>query len=203
MGGAAPAATGPDWNRLYEIAAGQEGHFTTAQAAEAGYCPQLLLKYLRNGRITRVRRGIYRLVHFPAGEHEDLVAVWLWTNRTGVFSHETALALHGLSDVMSAKVHLTLPESWSRRRLRVPKGVVLHFADVARADGAWAGSIPVTGPARTLQDCAVAAVPPETMRKAIRDAVARGLVTRSELAAVRHATGRASRPRKTGINLQV
>lgn len=47
---------GPRWSRLYETAAAQEGHFTTAQAAEAGYYPQLLTKYLENGRIVRVRR---------------------------------------------------------------------------------------------------------------------------------------------------
>lgn len=187
MGGTAPATTGPDWNRLYETAAGQEGHFTTVQAGEAGYCPQLLIKYLRNGRIIRVRRGIYRLVHFPAGEHEDLVAVWLWTDRTGVFSHETALALHDLSDVMPGKVHVTLPEAWRKRRLRVPKGLLLHFADVAKADRAWVGSVPVTAPTRTLRDCAIDGVSPETMRKAIRDAVSRGLVARSELAALRRA----------------
>ena len=29
----------------------------------------------------RVRRGIYRLVHFPAGEHEELVMVWLWSKQ--------------------------------------------------------------------------------------------------------------------------
>jgi CheY-like chemotaxis protein len=34
-----------------------------------------------------------RLVHFPAGEHEDLNAVWLWTERVGLFSHETAFAV--------------------------------------------------------------------------------------------------------------
>jgi hypothetical protein len=51
----------PGWNRLYECAAAQEGHFTTAQAAEAGYSPQLLAKYLGNQRAMRIRRGIYRL----------------------------------------------------------------------------------------------------------------------------------------------
>jgi predicted transcriptional regulator of viral defense system len=181
----APATTRPDWNRLYEIAAAQEGHFTTAQAAEAGYYPQLLVKYLRNQRVLRIRRGVYRLVHFPAGEHEDLVAVWLWTERTGVFSHETALALHGLSDVMPAKVHVTLPEAWRTRRLRVPKGVVLHFADIPKKDRTWAGSVPVTAPARTLHDSTLAGVSPETLRKAIRDALARGLVGRADAAAIR------------------
>lgn len=66
---------GPDWNRLFEVAAAQEGLFTIRQAAEAGYSPQLLIHHVHAGNISRVRRGIYRLVHFPAGEHEDLVAI--------------------------------------------------------------------------------------------------------------------------------
>src|SRR5699024_9909781 len=88
----------PEWDRLYEIASAQEGLFTTQQAAEAGYSPQLLVHHIRGGRMLRVRRGIYRLVHFPAGEHEELVTVWLWSEQAGVLSHETALGLHGLSD---------------------------------------------------------------------------------------------------------
>ena len=72
---------GPRWDALYETAAAQEGHFTTAQAADAGYSSQLLRKYLANGRIARTRRGVYRLVHFPPGDHEDLVTIWLWSGR--------------------------------------------------------------------------------------------------------------------------
>jgi hypothetical protein len=33
---------------------------------------------------------VYRIVHFPAGEHEDLTTIWLWSDGAGVFSHETA-----------------------------------------------------------------------------------------------------------------
>src|SRR5580692_4974596 len=120
----------PDRDRLYEIAAAQDGLFTTQQAAEAGYSPQLLVHHLSSGTATRVQRGIYRLVHFPAGEHEELVAAWLWSERVGVFSHETALALHGLSDALPSQVHVTLPIAWRKRRLRVPDGVLLEFAPV-------------------------------------------------------------------------
>lgn len=67
------SAIKPDWNRLFETATGQEGQFTTKQAAESGYSAQLLVHYVQVGRAVRVRRGICRLVHFPAGEHEDLV----------------------------------------------------------------------------------------------------------------------------------
>src|SRR5688572_30913165 len=111
----APLAIRPDWNRLYETASSQGGLFTTQQAVTAGHSSQLLLHHLRAGRIVRVRRGIYRLVHFPPSEHEGLVEIWLWSEQAGVFSHETALGLHDLSDALPAKLHLTLPRAWRSR----------------------------------------------------------------------------------------
>ena len=93
----------------FEIAAAQEGLFTTKQAAEARYSPQLLTHYVHAGRAIRVGRSIYRLVHFPTGEHEELVAAWLWSELAGVVSHQSALTLHGLSDALPSHIHLTLP----------------------------------------------------------------------------------------------
>jgi predicted transcriptional regulator of viral defense system len=177
----------PSWDRLFETAGAQEGYFTTGQAAEAGYSPQLLLKHIRAGRIARMRRGIYRLVHFPAGEHEDLVAAWLWSERAGVVSHQTALALHGLSDVLPTHAHLTFPSAWRSRRFRVPAGVVLHHADVPPADRAWFGPVPATSARRSLNDCARHGVSPDLLRQAAQQALRRGLVTRGEIDDVEHA----------------
>lgn len=173
----------PSWNVLFEVAAGQDGHFTTAQAAGAGYSPQLLAKHLRAGRIQRVRRGVYRLIHYPASEHEDLVVLWLWSHSEGLFSHETALALHELSDVLPTMVHMTLPRSWARRRLRIPRGLMIHHADVPPEERAWLGSIPVTAPPRTLRDCAAEGVSPDLIRQALDEGLDRGIFTRSEAGA--------------------
>ncbi len=171
----------PQWTRLYESAAAQDGLFTTQQAAEAGYSPQLLVHHIRGGRMLRVRRGIYRLVHFPAGEHEELVTVWLWSEQAGVFSHETALGLHGLSDILPSRVHLTLPDAWKRRRFRVPEGVVLYHADVAPADRSWVGPVPITSVSRTLNEVSQTGLSPELLRQAARQALRRGLTTREQL----------------------
>ena len=179
--------TGPDWDRLYETALAQEGHFTTQQALDAGYSSQLLVKYLNSGKIIRVRRTVYRLKHFPPGQQEDLVALWLWSDRAGVFSHETALMLHELSDVLPARAHLTVPAKWRRRRLQVPDGVVLHYADVPKRDRAWVGAVPVTSPARTLADCAADYVSPDFLSSAISQALARGMVSRPHATAVERA----------------
>jgi predicted transcriptional regulator of viral defense system len=174
----------PDWNALFEIAAGQEGLFTTQQGALAGYSPQLLLHHVHSGRALRVRRGIYRLVHFPAGEHEDLVAAWLWSERVGILSHQTALALHGLSDALPAHIHLTLPSAWRQRRFRIPEDIVLHHADVSSEERTWFGAVPTTHARRTLADCAHAALSPELLRQAAQQALRRGLVVPTELGAV-------------------
>jgi predicted transcriptional regulator of viral defense system len=179
-----PPRSRPDWNRLFETAAAQGGYFTTRQAADAGYSSQLLLKHLRAGRVDRAWRGIYRIVHFPAGEHEELVTAWLWSECAGVISHQTALALQGLSDALPAHVHLTLPSSWRKRRFRVPGGVVLHHADVCMEDRTWFGAVPVTSPRRSLDDCARGGLSPELLRQAAQQALRRGLVAQAELANV-------------------
>ena len=184
---------GPAWDGLYDQAASQEGLFSTSQAAGVGYSPQLLQKHLHAGRIQRVRRGIYRLVHFPPGEHEDLAAVWLWSERAGVFSHETALSLHGLSDAMPGRVHLMVPPGWKQRRLRVPAGVELEFGSVRDEDRSWVGPVPVTTVKRTLADCVAAHVAPDLVDQALAQAVDRGLLRKADVAALKRLQRAASR----------
>ncbi len=174
-------ATGPSWDQLYEHAVAQAGYFTTAQAAEAGYSSPLLHKYLANGKVMRIRRGVYRLAHFPAGDDEDLVVLWLWSDREGVFSHETALVRHELSDLLPHDAEMTVPPSWRRRRLRVPMGLHLHFAPVPAGERTWYGAVPITTAARTIRDCRAAGVSPEFVDQAIRQGVGRGLFTEGEV----------------------
>jgi predicted transcriptional regulator of viral defense system len=182
----------PDWDALFGVAQAQSGYFTTVQAAAAGYSPPLLHKYLSSGKVMRVRRGIYRLVHFPASDHEDLVVLWLWAEQAGVFSHETALALHDLSDVLPSKVHMTLPANWRQRRLRVPAGLVLHYADVSDAERTGFSAVPVTTARRTLRDCIEANVSPELVRQAVLQARRRGLIAAQDGAALNAALDQAA-----------
>ena len=128
-----------------------------------------------------MRRGICRLVHFPSGEHDELVIAWLWSEQAGVVSHQTALSVHGLSDVLPAHVDLTLPDAWRTRRFRVPAGIVLHHAEVPPGDRAWFGAVPTTKAARSLNACARAGLTPDLLRQAARQALRRGLATRDEL----------------------
>ena len=169
----------PSWDRLYELASAQDGYFTLRQAGEAGYSPQLLADYLKDGKVTRPLRGVYRLVHFPAGENEDLAMLWLWSDQEGVFSHQTALSLRGLSDVLPAHVDMTLPLAWKRRK--APPGLVRHYGHVPAGEQTWHGAVRVTSVPRTLRDCVAAALSPELLRQAVLQALDRGLVVRSEI----------------------
>lgn len=177
----------PSWDRLYEEANAQQGYFTLRQAATAGYSPQLIIKHIRSGRIARIRRGVYRLLHYPTTENNELMVLWLWSERAGVFSHETALSLYQLSDVLPARVHLTLPTSWQPKRLRVPDAAMLHYADLDASQSDWFGAVPITNVQRTLNDCANVLLSPDLLLQAAHQALQRGMVDARELRAVDHA----------------
>ena len=182
--------TAPDWPALLRLAVAQAGYLTTADAAALGFSPELLIHHVGAGRLSRARRGVYRVEHLPPTTDEDLVVLWLWSRRRGVFSHRSALALHQLSDVLPAQVDLTLPAADARRRLRVPAGVRLHHGDVVASERVWVGHVPVTSVLRTLQDCAALPLAPDLLAQAIAEAGARGLASAGELRAVVRDGGR-------------
>lgn len=184
------SGSAPDWDRLFEVASEQAGYVTNRQAVAAGYSLPLLQFYVQKGRLERAQRGILRLVHYPPGDNEDLVPLWLWSEQKGTFSHETALMLHDLSDALPGKRHMTVPSAWSKRRFRLPKGLVLHFADLPEAAITWLGPVPLTTPLRTVVDCASANVADDLVRQAVQQGVRRGLFERAEVNAALRQTRR-------------
>ena len=166
---------------LYKIAAEQGGYFTAAQAREAGYAYSQQHYHRTRGNWQRIDRGIFRLRDFPSGEREDLIRWSLWSRDQkgvpqAVVSHETALTVHELSDVMPERVHLTVPKGF---RKRVPPGCVLHFASLTAEDIEPRPGYSVTTPLRTLLDVASSALSQEHLDFAVKEALERGLVRRS------------------------
>src|SRR3954449_2260717 len=99
----------PDAIALNQVSYGQDGYFTTHQARQAGFSPQLLAHHVRSGRYEHIRRGLYRLCGYPGSPQEDVRAKWLSVGTEGaVVSHESALDLHELSDVIPNSVHLMI-----------------------------------------------------------------------------------------------
>ena len=182
-------------NRLYGIAEGQQGFFTTKQAKAAGFAENTHPYHVQAGNWIREHRGIYRLASFPRGERPDLMLWSLWSrNRQelaqGVYSHQTALSLHDLSDVMPAKLHMIVPKGF-RRNSEIPRVLVLHLANIPQSEIGAANGVRVTKPMRTILDLLEGGeVPPATLRQVLREGLRRGLIRRSEIGeARRHLAG--------------
>jgi hypothetical protein len=168
------------WDRLYKAGASQAGYFTLSDARAAGYSPEILESLVRDGRVERCAGELFRLVQFPPFEHEDLVLIWLQTHRKAVFSHETALALHELSDILPSKRFIILPPDSEQDGLELGPGVVVHFAHVDESEVSWKGTVPFTSALRTLRDCIDVGVAPDLIEQARMEGIARGLFTDAE-----------------------
>ena len=176
--------------RLYEIAETQQGFFTTKQAKAAGFAENTHPYHIQVGNWIREHRGIYRLSSFPRGERPDLMLWSLWSrNRReaaqGVYSHQTALSLYDLSDVMPARLHMTVPKGF-RRNSEIPRVLVLHFTDLPQSDIGAVHGVHVAKPMRTILDLLGGGeVPLAILRDALREGLQRGLIRRSEIAEAR------------------
>ncbi|GAA2760774.1 type IV toxin-antitoxin system AbiEi family antitoxin domain-containing protein [Actinopolymorpha rutila] len=161
---------------LYELAEPQAGYFTARQAVEAGVSHRTLFGRAKRGDIEPVRHGIYRLRDFPSHPFEDVAATCLWAGHGSAASHETALAVHGLSDAMPATIHITVPRLFRGKQA----GVRIHCAALADDERQVRESVPVTTIARTLKDVA-ASSDPDLVRQAVAQSVVRGALSRREL----------------------
>jgi predicted transcriptional regulator of viral defense system len=104
----------------------------------------------------REHRGIYRLADFSTVERPDLMLWYLWSqNRRevpeGTYSHDTALSLHELSDLMPSKLHMTVPKTF-RRTSEIPEILILHRLHLDPNDVQEMHGVRLTRPLRTLVD---------------------------------------------------
>ncbi|HSU13877.1 type IV toxin-antitoxin system AbiEi family antitoxin domain-containing protein [Longimicrobium sp.] len=167
---------GSSYRSLQDLAADQHGYFTTAQARDWGVSTMALVMMARRNSAERVSHGVYRLVHYPSSPLGSYMEAALWPGRVrGVVSHESVLALHEVSDVSPAAVHITVPRRFRTHR-RVPGRLVLHRTDLDAADLDTFEGIPVTTLERAIRDCSAAHLGPELVRQAIDEARRKGLL---------------------------
>lgn len=171
---------------LFALAEGQQGFFTTAQARKAGYRDNTHPYHVRTGDWIREWRGIYRLARFPYQAESQWVLWSLWSRDLrgkvqGVYSHQTALTMHDMTDLMPAKIHLSVPETF-RRRAAEPKALVLHRASIPKSDREARQGYVVTRPLRTLLDLLdEGKLLEQDLLQAGKDAFQKGLITYQEL----------------------
>jgi predicted transcriptional regulator of viral defense system len=177
--------------RLHEVAQSQQGFFTTKQAIRSGFAEKTHAYHVKAGNWIREHRGIYRLADFPTPERPDLMLWYLWSqNRKevpeGGYSHDTALSLHELSDMMPSKLHMTVPKEF-RRNGKNPEILVLHHAVLDASDVQEMHGVRVTRPLRTIVDLLQSGhVDRNQLKQAVDEAIRRGLIGRKEIDRMPH-----------------
>ena len=172
---------------LYQVAEAQGGYFTTKQAASLGYASNKRAYHVQVGNWLREHRGIYRLALFPEPDRSDLILWWLWSrNRSdqpsGVYSHQTALSLHELTDVNPSRLDMTVPPSF-RRGVPVPRILRLHYGTVPTAEQEVLFQVPVTNALRSICDVwEESSLPKGTILQAFQQARAGGKITQRQVA---------------------
>ena len=172
--------------RLFELAEQQQGYFTTKQAKAVGFAENTHPYHVQAGNWIREHRGIYRLAMFPATDRPDLALWSLWSkNRKeeveGIYSHQTAISLHELSDLNPARLHMTVPLNF-RRNSEIPGVLVLHHGDLLESDIQSGPGYRYTRPFRTILDLIeVGTVERDFIRQAVRQAFERGLIHRQQV----------------------
>lgn len=86
---------------------------TTEQITAAKIPRYVLSEMLESGKLSRLERGIYLL----AGEWADEYKVYSLRYKKGVFSHDTALFLHGLTDITPGHFTMTFPAGYNTKSL--------------------------------------------------------------------------------------
>ena len=176
---------------LFAVAESQGGYFTAKQAEEAGFDRTNHAYHVRAGNWEREHRGIFRLAHFPANERPDLVRWSLWSrdrqdHPQGVYSHQTALSIHDLSDLMPAKLHMTVPLKF-RKTSKIPPVLILHYADLPGEAIEEREGFRVTRPMRAILDLGESQeLSPDLLAQAFSEARKRGLITETEVREYRH-----------------
>lgn len=172
-------------SRLYTLAEGNAGYLTARAAADAGIARSTLSHHARpGGRLVRVVRGLYRLRDFPSSPHEHVVAGWLRAppSADAVVSHESALELDDLSDVIADQVHVTVPRAQRRKPI---EGVVVHPTTIPVTERQRRNvlGMPVTTVDRTIIDILRSTGMTEQVVAAVEQALQRGLTTKRRLQA--------------------
>jgi predicted transcriptional regulator of viral defense system len=132
------------------------GTFTAAEARNAGIANKDLQRLTEAGLLERVSRGLY----ISASDIADDYLVAQYKCGRGVFSHETALFFHGLSDRTPLMLMMTIPSGYNTRLLHEKQRYrffyykpELHSIGITTIVSPHGSKLRVYDRERTLCDC--------------------------------------------------
>ncbi|MEA2295136.1 MAG: hypothetical protein QOE86_2775 [Solirubrobacteraceae bacterium] len=165
--------SGHQWHEVARIAAAQHGTWAVWQS---DVHKELVARWVRNGLLHRLHRGVYAVGHTAVSPLGRLMAAVLAGGPGAVASHRSAAALHGFRK-HAGLPEVTVPRTGARRR----KGIRLHASTTLTSHNSTrVHGIPVTTPARTLTDLADV-LSDNDLARAVSAAERAGLIDRHAL----------------------
>ncbi|VAX07792.1 Protein co-occurring with FIG00645039: hypothetical protein with HTH-domain [hydrothermal vent metagenome] len=123
----------------------------------AGIPRVTLTRLVREGRLTRIGRGLYMLPERSVSEHEGLIQVASRASK-GVFCLLTALRFHDLTTQSPFEIWLAIPNKFQPPKLDYPPVRIVRFSGKALTEGVETHTVDgveirVYGLAKTVADC--------------------------------------------------
>jgi predicted transcriptional regulator of viral defense system len=145
-----------DTERLLALAASRR-LVRGSDAREIGASPQLLIKLLHAGRLTRVARGLYSLPDAPVTEHQSLVEVCRRVPKA-IICLLSALRFHEVGTQAPYQIWIALPESTQAPTVNSPELRVAWLRGLSYTEGIenvidQGAPIRVYSLAKTITDC--------------------------------------------------
>ena len=113
-----------DEEKILHMAEEHQGMITSTQVTEAGIPRRCLSSMVHNGLLVRVERGVYTLPE----TWEDELFILQWRFSRGIFSHETALYLHAMTDRTPSRYTMTFPFGYNPVNV-IKRGVLAKVAN--------------------------------------------------------------------------
>jgi very-short-patch-repair endonuclease len=153
LGDSAPAVVfGPPQARIDAIAELQRARVGRQQLLIAGVSGSAIDRRIRNGTLTAVHHGVYRVGPDIEIELADETAAVLATFPHSFLSDHSAATLYGIRAGRARPIHVTVPFSSQTGN---PDGVIVHRSRILTPrDVRIVECLPVTSPARALLDIA-------------------------------------------------
>jgi very-short-patch-repair endonuclease len=146
-------------SEIARVAGRQHGVVTSRQLVAAGLFPSGISDRVTTGRLHRLYRGVYAVGHIALSNEGRWMAAVLAYGESAVLSHRSAGALWrilqaprpgGAQEQSSEVAEVTVPGDGGRAKRQ---GIRLHRSrSLSPADVTLRVGIPVTRPARTLED---------------------------------------------------
>jgi predicted transcriptional regulator of viral defense system len=167
-------------DELWEIATLQHGYVTAQQALARGIAREVVNKLVHRGTLERAAFGVYRFPKYPYTDTARYMLAVLWTRAPeAALSHETALDVYAISDIIADKIHVTVGK---HRRLRRVGGerYEVHYADLGARQIGWWEEVPTVTVATAIAQCIEDGTPTYLLRQALERGREHGRITGAE-----------------------